>query len=135
LSPPVSPPPPKTETEAREQPATFEESIRTLGEIAQRLEAGDLSLEESLLAFEKGVALARAAKARLDAAEARVEELLGVDEQGRPTTRSLEAGRAADATRATNPDSPVARARSSAPAPAPAPTSSKPVGDDDDLPF
>jgi exodeoxyribonuclease VII small subunit len=107
-------------------PATFEESIRALGEIVQRLEAGELSLEDSLIAFERGVALARAAKERLDAAEARVEELLGVDDQGRATTRSI------DAVRATSPESPASRARSN---PAPPASSTKPVGDDDDLPF
>jgi exodeoxyribonuclease VII small subunit len=70
----------------------FEEAIRRLGEIVERLEAGDLTLEESLQAFERGVALARDAQKRLAAAEARVEELVSVDEHGRPVTRPIPAG-------------------------------------------
>jgi exodeoxyribonuclease VII small subunit len=69
---------------------SFEESIRKLGEIVQRLEEGELTLEESLGAFEQGIALARLAQRNLDAAEARVEELLGVDDQGRAVTRAME---------------------------------------------
>lgn len=69
---------------------SFEETIKKLGDIVKRLEEGDLSLEQSLTAFEHGVALVRAAQSRLDAAQSRVDELLGVDDQGRPSTRSLE---------------------------------------------
>jgi exodeoxyribonuclease VII small subunit len=75
------------------EPVTFEDSIKRLGEIVQRLEAGELSLEESLKAFEQGIALARDAQKRLDAAEARVDELLGVDEQGRPSTRPIDSSK------------------------------------------
>ena len=70
---------------------TFEESIRRLGDIVLSIEKGDLTLEQSLAAFEKGIALARDAQARLDAAEARVDELLGVDDQGRALTRPVDA--------------------------------------------
>jgi exodeoxyribonuclease VII small subunit len=79
--------------------ASFEESIKNLGDIVKRLEEGELTLEQSLQAFEQGVALARAAQARLDAAEARVDELLGVDEQGRASTKPI-ADRDSDPTRA-----------------------------------
>jgi exodeoxyribonuclease VII small subunit len=72
---------------APEPPVSFEDAIRRLGEIVKRLEEGELTLEESLEAFERGVALARDAQRRLAAAESRVDELLGVDEQGRPITR------------------------------------------------
>lgn len=70
-------------------PASFEESIRRLGEIVQKLEEGELTLEESLGAFETGVTLARDAERRLDLAEARVEELLSVDGQGRAVTKPM----------------------------------------------
>ena len=66
--------------------ASFESSIKRLGEIVQMLERGDLPLEESLRLFEEGVTLSRASQQRLDAAEKRVEQLLAVDEQGRPRT-------------------------------------------------
>ena len=66
--------------------ASFEASIKRLGEIVQMLERGDLPLEESLRLFEEGVTLSRVSQQRLDAAEKRVEQLLAVDEQGRPRT-------------------------------------------------
>jgi exodeoxyribonuclease VII small subunit len=79
--------------------ASFEDAIKQLGEIVKRLEDGELTLEQSLQAFEQGVSLARAAQARLDAAEARVDELLGVDDQGRASTKPI-ADRDSDPTRA-----------------------------------
>ena len=56
----------------------------------ERLEGGDLPLEESIARFEKGVRLSREAQARLDAAEKRVEQLLGFDENGRPRVAPIE---------------------------------------------
>ncbi len=73
----------------RPEPESFEAAIEKLSEIVKRLEDGELDLEQSLRAFEQGIALARAAQRRLDAAEARVDELLGVDEQGRASTRPI----------------------------------------------
>jgi exodeoxyribonuclease VII small subunit len=74
-----------------EQAATtsFEDAIKRLSEIVKRLEDGELTLEDSLSAFERGIALARDAQQRLDAAEARVDELIGVDDRGNPVTRPL----------------------------------------------
>lgn len=54
----------------------YEELIEELDQVVQRLEAGDLPLEESLRAFERGVRLAQAAEQQLDRAEHRVEVLL-----------------------------------------------------------
>lgn len=73
-----------------EPTTSFEEEVRELGGIVERLESGELPLDESLALFERGVALARHAQARLDAAEKRVEELLGFDATGAPLTRELE---------------------------------------------
>jgi len=69
---------------------TFEESARRLAQIVAELEGGDLPLERSLLLFEEGVRLARAAQERLDQAERRVEELIGLDAQGKPVVRDFE---------------------------------------------
>ena len=44
--------------------------------IVEKLEDGDLPLEESLALFEKGVALSESCRKRLEDAEARVEILL-----------------------------------------------------------
>jgi exodeoxyribonuclease VII small subunit len=75
---------------ANETPPSFEQAVERLAEIVQKLERGDLPLEESLVLFESGVKLARSAQARLDHAERRVEELLGFDERGNPVVRELD---------------------------------------------
>jgi exodeoxyribonuclease VII small subunit len=51
---------------------TFEESLSQLEALVARLEAGELSLEEALRAFEEGVRLTRLCAARLEDAERRV---------------------------------------------------------------
>jgi len=71
-------------------PPSFEECIRRLAEIVERLEKGDLPLEQSVTLFEDGVQLARRSQAELDRAEKRVEELLAVKEDGTPVTRDLD---------------------------------------------
>jgi len=90
-SPPETTEVPEVEvTEPTLPTATFEESVRQLGQIVERLEAGDLPLEESIALFESGVRLSREAQAKLDAAEKRVEQLLGFDENGRPRVIPIE---------------------------------------------
>lgn len=54
----------------------FDELIAQLREVVDHLEGGNLSLEDSLRAYERGVALARRGHALLDAAEKRVEILV-----------------------------------------------------------
>lgn len=56
--------------------ATFEEQLKSLESVVERLEKGDLPLEESLTLFEQGVALSESCKKELDAAEGRVQVLL-----------------------------------------------------------
>jgi len=70
---------------------SFEATLERLHQIVERLEGGELDLEESLRLFEEGVGLARASQARLNSAEKRVEELLAVDETGQPIVRELDA--------------------------------------------
>ena len=50
--------------------------MRDLEELVERLEHGDLPLEESLAAFERGVMLTRACQSALKEAEQKVEILL-----------------------------------------------------------
>ncbi|MFM2418827.1 MAG: hypothetical protein RL385_3550 [Pseudomonadota bacterium] len=57
----------------------FEEVLARLNAVVEKLESGDLALEDSLALFEEGVRLSRQASARLDEAERRVERLLGDD--------------------------------------------------------
>ncbi len=53
----------------------FESAIGELETIVQRLEGGNLSLEQSLELFERGVQLSRFCHARLEDAERRIELL------------------------------------------------------------
>lgn len=55
----------------------FEEALEALEEMVGRLEAGEMSLEESVASFETGMRLVKACSARLDEAERRVEILVG----------------------------------------------------------
>lgn len=57
-------------------PPDFEAAMRDLEELVERLEQGDLPLEESLAAFERGVMLTRACQTALKEAEQKVEILL-----------------------------------------------------------
>ena len=77
-------------TDAPNGAAPFEASLERLTNIVDRLENGDLGLEESLALFEEGIRLARHAQERLDAAEKRVEELIAADQDGEPVSRELD---------------------------------------------
>jgi exodeoxyribonuclease VII small subunit len=59
-----------------EPPADFERSLAELESIVDKLEQGDLSLDDSLRHFERGVQLTRACQGALKQAEQKVEILL-----------------------------------------------------------
>jgi exodeoxyribonuclease VII small subunit len=59
-----------------ENKQSFETALRSLEEIVERLESGDLSLEESLSCFEEGVKCATHCQERLREVEAQVDVLL-----------------------------------------------------------
>jgi exodeoxyribonuclease VII small subunit len=63
------------------QELKFEEAIADLEQVVEQLECGDLSLEDSLAAFEKGVGLVRYCNQRLSEVEKKV-ELLVKDKDG-----------------------------------------------------
>ncbi|UCE83544.1 MAG: exodeoxyribonuclease VII small subunit [Deltaproteobacteria bacterium] len=54
----------------------FEEALQKLEAIVAQMEEGDLSLEETLKAFEEGVRLAKFCTTKLDEAERKVEKLI-----------------------------------------------------------
>ena len=58
---------------------TFEEALAELEAIVDQLERGDLSLQDSLQSFERGVALTAVCQRVLSQAEQRVEMLTGKD--------------------------------------------------------
>ena len=53
----------------------FEDALAELESVVKRLEEGDIPLEESLAAFERGVSLVRLLHGRLDTVQTRIEEL------------------------------------------------------------
>jgi exodeoxyribonuclease VII small subunit len=63
----------------------FEEALERLEEIVRRMDAGEMTLEESLRAFEEGIKLSRLCAKKLDEADRRVELLLR--EEGELATR------------------------------------------------
>jgi exodeoxyribonuclease VII small subunit len=60
--------------------ANFEDTLSELEMIVQQLEVGDLSLEESLTAFEHGVKLTKTCQDSLNKAEQKVQTL--IEKQG-----------------------------------------------------
>lgn len=55
--------------------AKFEDQLKALENIVDKLENGELSLEDSLKLYEEGVTLSETCKKELDAAEGRIQVL------------------------------------------------------------
>ncbi len=55
---------------------TFEEAFHELEETVRKLEEGDLTLEESIALFERGMRLAEYCGEKLDKAELKVKQLI-----------------------------------------------------------
>ena len=53
----------------------IEDSLKKLESIINRMESGDISLEESLASFEEGINLINECRAKLESAEQKVFEL------------------------------------------------------------
>jgi len=71
---------------------TFEKALAELESIVQKLERGDVALEESVAIYERGEALKRRCEELLRQAEARVEKIT-LDSSGKPTgTEPLDVG-------------------------------------------
>ncbi|MBH81087.1 MAG: exodeoxyribonuclease VII small subunit [Gammaproteobacteria bacterium] len=62
------------------QTPDFESALAELEDLVEQLESGELPLEESLKAFEKGIALTRHCQNALKAAELKVKALTENDE-------------------------------------------------------
>ena len=62
---------------------SFEKALAELESIVQKLERGDVALEESVAIYERGEALKRRCEELLRQAEARVEKLT-LDSSGKP---------------------------------------------------
>jgi exodeoxyribonuclease VII small subunit len=65
-------------------PPAFEDALAELEALVERMESGELSLEESLGSFERGIALTRACQQALQQAEQKVEILTRKDPDAEP---------------------------------------------------
>jgi len=70
----------------------LEQSLKELEMLVERLEAGELPLEEALAQFERGIKLTRACQTILKDAEQKVEILLKKTEQAEPELFESDAG-------------------------------------------
>lgn len=89
---PKPPAKPTTESSDSTSVAQFERSMEELEQLVARMEGGELSLDESLRSFERGMALYRSCQAALEQAESRVKLLLDPEhpESARPFTATDE---------------------------------------------
>ncbi len=61
---------------AKQEEIPFEEALSELESLVETMEKGELSLEESLASFERGVALTRICQQALKTAEQKIEILM-----------------------------------------------------------
>ena len=71
---------PKTDTPDASPVARFEHSLDELEQLVEKMEQGEMSLEDSLAAYERGVGLYRRCQAALEQAELRVRLLTDPDQ-------------------------------------------------------
>ena len=64
-----------------EKKQSFEESMKELEQIAKELESDDLSLDESIKKFEKGMSVSKQCKETLDNAEKKITILINDEEK------------------------------------------------------
>jgi exodeoxyribonuclease VII small subunit len=69
--------------------ASFEDQIAELEKVVDQLEKGDLTLDENVTLFERGVQLSDACKAQLASAESRIQVLLDPEAGGAPRVEDL----------------------------------------------
>ena len=65
----------KSDEQSNDAEVDFESALKELETLVSRMESGELSLDESLKAFERGIELTRKCQSSLEAAELRVQTL------------------------------------------------------------
>lgn len=75
-------------SKTKAQEFQFEAALEELEGLVEQMEQGELSLEDSLRYFERGVALTRACQQALKAAEQKVQVLL--EKEGKPAMEPLD---------------------------------------------
>lgn len=78
----------KKATEGSQAEVSFEEALAGLEKVVAAMEAGDLTLDQSLAGFAEGIAYSRLCLAKLDQAEREIDLILQ-DEQGILTEKPL----------------------------------------------
>ena len=63
----------------KKKSSNFEKDLQELEDLVEKMEGGDLSLEDSLVHFERGIALTRACQKALTEAEQKIQILLAED--------------------------------------------------------
>ena len=71
-------------SKVKDKSLRFEDALRQLETLIERIESGQVGLEESLLAYEQGMKLITHCRSILEAAEKKITEL-SVNEQGKLT--------------------------------------------------
>ena len=69
-------------TKQKETPPSFEQALAELESLVETMERGELSLEDSLHSFERGVALTRTCQQALQDAEQKIQILLEKNPDG-----------------------------------------------------
>jgi len=64
-----------------DSPPDFEKALADLENLVRKLESGELTLDESLAEFKKGVELTRQCQTVLDRAQQSIEQLLDSDDE------------------------------------------------------
>ena len=81
----------------KKKAATFESALEELEELVERLESGDLPLDEALADFERGVKLTRECQKKLASAEQKVKVLMEENGQVQELPFDTDDGLAGDA--------------------------------------
>jgi exodeoxyribonuclease VII small subunit len=69
--------------------ANFEQAMKRLEEIVEKMESGDLSLEDLIVRYEEGMKLVKVCQDRLTAAEQRI-EIITRNSSGKPVVKEFE---------------------------------------------
>lgn len=70
--------------------ANFEQAMSRLEEIVEKMESGDLALEELIVRYEEGMQLVKVCQERLASAEERI-EMITRNSAGKPVVKEFEA--------------------------------------------
>ncbi len=73
--PPTPPPPPPSKKPKDAKALTYEQALAEVESIIDRIESGEIGLEQSIEAYERGSELIKRCRSMLQSAEQRVEEL------------------------------------------------------------